>query len=271
MPSFDTQDGVINYEVLNATGRPAGEAPDLVLLHNFMSTGRAAWGPMLDSLSLRYRVLLPDLPGHGRSAGHPVRYDHGVMARQLAALLAAENASDAHLAGCSSGGMIAQLLVQHGLANPASLMLVSTTYTNRYEGLGEPERTPRTFSASRAWLAATAKLHDPYQRGAGYYEELLLPGFRRLRPETTIDLPLSALSGWRLPVCLIHGEQDEFFPIGIAEEMAETLPDAELHIVSGQSHSLIFRQPWKVLRLMETFLGRQTMRQTQTTISPENN
>lgn len=279
MPSFDTEDGSIYYEVLNATGRPAGEVPDLVLLHNFMSTGRAAWGPMLDSLFLRYRVLLPDLPGHGQSIGYPEGFDHGIIARQLAALLAAENASSAHLAGCSSGGMIVQLLVHHGLVSPASLTLVSTTYSNRYEVLGSPERTPRDFRAGRNWLDATAKLHDPYRTDrsfrsdgyeAGYYANVLLPGFRDLRPETTIDLPLTALAGWTLPVSLIHGERDEFFPIGIAEEMAAILPNAELHPVPEQSHSLIFRQPWKVLRLMETFLRRQPMGQSQTINFPEN-
>ncbi len=266
--SFRTEHGTIEYEVFNNTGRAAGEVSSILLLHNFMSTGHATWGPMLESLALNHRVILPDLPGHGRSIGHPEHFDHGIMARQLAALLYTEDATDAHLAGCSSGGMIAQLLVEEQLLTPASLTLVSTTYSNRLDVLGDPSVVPGNFSAGRQWLEATARLHDPHQSNhshqgdsqrtgghpSDYYENVLLPGFRRLRPETTIDLPLTALADRTLPVCIIHGEQDEFFHVGIAKEMASTLPDATLHLVPDQSHALIFRQPWKVLRFMRSFL-----------------
>ncbi len=266
--SFRTEHGSIEYEVLNNTGRCAGEVSSILLLHNFMSTGHAAWGPMLDGLALNHRVILPDLPGHGRSIGHPEHFDHGVMAHQLAALLHAEDATDAHLAGCSSGGMIAQLIVEEQLVTPASLTLVSTTYSNRLDVLGDPSVVPADFSAGRLWLEATARLHDPHQSNhshlgdsqhnrsqpSGYYENILLPGFRQLRPETTIDLPLTRLADWTLPVCIIHGECDEFFSVGIAKEMASTLPNATLYVVPDQSHALIFRQPWKVLRFMRAFL-----------------
>ena len=64
MPEFATDTGAIYYEVIEAT-EPAGpEVQTLTLLHNFMSSGRAAWGPLLAELSKPYRLLLPDLPGH---------------------------------------------------------------------------------------------------------------------------------------------------------------------------------------------------------------
>jgi pimeloyl-ACP methyl ester carboxylesterase len=59
-----------------------------------------------------------------------------------------------------------------------------------------------------------------------------------------------------MPVCIIHGAHDEFFPIAIPQEMAATLPDATLHIIPKQTHGLIFRQPWRVSELMVQFLRR---------------
>jgi len=223
-----------------------------------MSTGRTAWGPLLDALNADFRILLPDLPGHGQSVGHPIGFDHCTMARQLAALLAHEKAFDAHLAGCSSGGMLAQLLVAGELMQPATLALVSTTYsvnpaTTGHVALLEPAR----FQAGRRWMEATARLHDPYHYD-GYYEDVLLAGFRRLRPETAIDLPLTALQRFAMPVCIIHGAEDEFFPVAIPEDMTAALPDAELHIIPRQTHGLIFRQPWRVAEIMVQFLHRQT-------------
>jgi 3-oxoadipate enol-lactonase len=259
MPEFATATGVIFYEVIEAaqenTELAATPVQTLILLHNFMSSGRAAWGPLLPELGKRYRLLLPDLPGHGRSLGHPAGYEHDAIAAQLADLLRAEGAEHGHLAGCSSGGMLAQLLVHHRLVTPATLTLVSTTYSVNPQTTGNSRAlTPDHFQAARNWMAATARLHDPY-RYPGYYEHELLPGFRHLTGATAIDLPLNALAAFTMPLCIIHGERDEFFPPFIPERMAAAAPDAELHLVPQQTHALLFRQPWQVAQIMLKFLN----------------
>jgi 3-oxoadipate enol-lactonase len=255
MPDFKTETGTIFYE---RYGPEDDSAPAITLLHNFMSNGRSAWGQIAQALAERYRVLVPDLPGHGRSQGHPPAFDYGEMARQLAALITELEMADGHLAGCSAGGMIAQLLVHHRWVMPQTLTLVSTTYSTNPATTGNTtEITPENFRAGRGWMEATARLHDPHH-GDGYYHEILLPAFRALTPETGIDLSLADLHTWRLPVCLIHGEQDEFFPSFIVQAMAEALPDAELHLIPEQTHALLFRQPWLVRDHMLDFLDRHT-------------
>jgi len=254
MPEFPTATGSIYYEVYGPDLPTGGEAPTLTLLHNFMSTGQAAWGPLLPTLRTHYRLLVPDLPGHGRSHGYPTDFDHTEIARQVAALMQNEGATQGHLAGCSSGGMVAQLLVHHRFVQPHTLTLISTTYsTNPATTNNYASTAPEDYKAGRNWMEATAKLHDVYHY-PGYYNEILLAGFRQLRSQYALDLPLSALQEWTLPVCIIHGEQDEFFPLFIAEAMQQTLPQAELHVVPAQTHALIFRQPWKVSELMRAFL-----------------
>ncbi len=259
MPEFATEVGVIAYEIIEAQA-PGPDTPTLTLLHNFMSSGRAAWGPLLEELSLHHRILLPDLPGHGASIGHPIHFDHHAIAYQLAPLLVSVGGGDAHLAGCSSGGMIAQILVNEGLLQPATLTLISTTYSLNpsMAGNGQKPLIPEDFRAARSWMDATARLHDSYHY-EGYYEEVLLPAFRRLSANTAIDLTLSDLRDFTMPLCIIHGERDEFFPVEIPRRMAEMAPNAELHIVDGQSHSLLFRQPWQVARIMVEFLAKQTV------------
>ena len=262
MPEFATATGVIFYEVIEANefdaesdaGPATPQAQTLTLLHNFMSSGRAAWGPLLPELSKHYRLLLPDLPGHGRSIGQPAGYEHHAIACQLADLLHAEGAENGNLAGCSSGGMLAQLLVHHRLVAPATVTLVSTTHSVNPQTTGNTHAlTPEHFQAARNWMEATARLHDPY-RYSGYYAQELLPGFRHLTGATAIDLPLSALAEFAMPLCIIHGERDEFFPPMIPERMAAAAPDAELHLVPQQTHALLFRQPWQVAQIMLKFL-----------------
>ena len=152
--------------------------------------------------------------------------------------------------------MIAQLLVQRQLVQPKTLTLVSTTYSLNPTTTGnDAVITPENFKAGTNWMEATAKLHDPHHY-PGYYQEVLLPGFRQLSSQHTIDLPLTALQTWALPVCIIHGEQDEFFPTLIVEKMASALPNAELHIIPEQTHALLFRQAGQVRELMVDFLSR---------------
>ncbi len=141
---------------LSLPERRPTEAP-LTLLHNFLSSGRAAWGALLPQLNRTRRVLLPDLPGHGASVGHPPGYHHWAIARQLAALMNAEGTDRGHLAGVSSGGMIAQLLVHHRLVRPTSLTLVSTTHSTNPATTGAINTLiPENFQAGRAWMEATA-------------------------------------------------------------------------------------------------------------------
>jgi 3-oxoadipate enol-lactonase len=254
MPEFATANGGLHYDVLGPDdGR---DVEWITLLHNFMSTGQAAWGIIAEALADRYRVLLPDLPGHGRSLGQPAAFHHLEMGRQIADLMRHVGAEQGHVAGCSSGGMIAGLIVQHRLATPATLTLVSSTYSVNPSTTGAKKVVhPKDFRASRKWMDATARLHDAY-RYDGYFEDVLLNRFQRLQPERVIDLPLDALKDWTLPVCIVHGSEDEFFPVGIASQMEEALPDAELHIVPGQGHGLIFRRPGRVQAIMAEFLAR---------------
>jgi 3-oxoadipate enol-lactonase/4-carboxymuconolactone decarboxylase len=255
MAVFETETGTIYYEV---HGVETARAPALTLLHNFMSSGRSAWGPMLDELGAHYRILLPDSPGHGRSQGYPESFDHRVMARQLAALMKAVGTDTGHLAGVSSGGMVAQQLVQQGLVNPKTLTLVSTTYSNNDQTTGvERSSRPENFKAGERWLEATARLHDPYHR-SGYFNEVLLPAYNQLTPAQTIDLQLSDLALWTMPVCIIHGSEDEFFPQTIAENMAQAIPNSELHLIPDQPHALIFRRPWAITEIMLDFLQRNS-------------
>jgi pimeloyl-ACP methyl ester carboxylesterase len=232
------------------------QAHDVVLLlHNFMSTGRTAWGKIADELAADYRVILPDLPGHGRSMGFPPAFDHRKMAMQIADLVQSLGLFTLHVAGCSAGGTLAEWMVADELLDVRTLTLVSSSYSTNPTTTGLPIDTrPEAYRAGGNWLEVTAKLHDTSQ-GDGYFERVLLPGYRALTPAMSIDLPLDSLSTWELPVCIIHGEEDEIFPVVLAEQMHATLPNSELHVIPRQSHSLIFRKSRQVAKIMQDFLA----------------
>jgi pimeloyl-ACP methyl ester carboxylesterase len=108
-------------------GRPDG--PPLVLLHGFTATG-AMWQAQLDALGARYRLLITDQRGHGRTdnpAG-PAAMNHRQFARDIIALCRTLGIARAAFCGESSGAM--QLLTL-GLEAPdlaAALVLAGGTY-----------------------------------------------------------------------------------------------------------------------------------------------
>jgi pimeloyl-ACP methyl ester carboxylesterase len=189
--------------------------------------------------------------------GFPVHFDHRQMAVQIVDLVQDRGLFSLHVGGCSAGGAIAEWIVAEELLDVRTLALVSSTYSANPAATGMAIDTrPEAYHAGGNWLEVTAKLHDVHQ-GEGYFERVLLPGYRALTPITTIDLPLQSLSTWEQPVCIIHGEEDEIFPVALAEQMHATLPNSELHIIPRQSHSLIFRQSRQVGAIMQTFLAKQ--------------
>ena len=254
MPEFTTTTGTIYYDVLEPE-QPRG---DVLLLHNFMSSGRTAWGNIADDLARDYRVILPDLPGHGRSVGYPADFDHLPMAQQVAALVESLDLFHVHLGGCSAGGTLAQWMVAEELLDVQSMTLISTSYSTSPTTTGVAIDTrPEAYKAGGNWLEVTSKLHDVYQ-GEGYFERELLPGYRALTPERSVDFSRETLATWELPVCIIHGDEDEIFPVAVAEQMHASLPNSELHIMPRQTHSLIFRRNRQVGEIMRAFLEGQT-------------
>lgn len=92
-----------------------GRGRPLLLVHGLGSSGHG-WAPVLEALAESRQVILPDLPGHGRT---PAEEDSGTFAglvRSLAAWLKAEQLTGVDMVGSSLGGRIVLELARRGLA-----------------------------------------------------------------------------------------------------------------------------------------------------------
>src|SRR5688572_10438224 len=76
----------------------AGQGTPVVLIHGFPLSG-AIWHEQQKQLSERYRVIVPDLRGHGRSPAPPGVYDMELLARDVLALLDALQIKQAAIMG----------------------------------------------------------------------------------------------------------------------------------------------------------------------------
>ena len=83
----------------------AGQGTPVVLLHGFPLSG-AIWEHQHRLLCDRYRVITPDLRGHGRSPAPPGVYEMGLLADDVLALLDSLKIAKAVIMGHSMGGYV---------------------------------------------------------------------------------------------------------------------------------------------------------------------
>jgi pimeloyl-ACP methyl ester carboxylesterase len=104
----------------------APDAPTLVLLHGWLASGGLNWFRVFDALRGEFRVLAPDLRGHGRGLQSNKAFRISDCADDVAALLGELRTGPVIVAGYSMGGPVAQLLCRRHPELVAGLVLCAT-------------------------------------------------------------------------------------------------------------------------------------------------
>lgn len=225
------------------------DAEPLLLLHNACSTFRATWGRVLEALAPRFRLIGPDLRGHGGSTNPDGRLDLREMADDMAALLDRLGVPAAHVMAFSGGASTALYLVARHPARVRSMVLIGSHYTvrglrTRGDGFWDPDRIRRE---EPAWWAAMVRWHGSEERVRALLEAWREEDHHRpdFRPED--------LAAIRAPTLLLIGENDPITPIEQTVEMARWIPRACLVIFPGAGHDLIRERPRELLEAAYAF------------------
>lgn len=224
--------------------------PPLVLLHGFTQT-RQSWRRTATALQPRYRVLTPDLPGHGQAAHRTPSFD------AVTAYLRALAPSPFTLAGYSMGGRIA-------LHAAFSLPIDRLVLIGASPGIQDPKEREQRRQAdeqlatkieaigvdafAREWGRLPLWDGQPDRVKAAAYADRLrntphglaqaLRGFGTGAMEPLWE----RLHTLTVPVTLITGERDEKFH-AIATEMAARLPNASHVVIPGTGHAPQLEDP----------------------------
>jgi pimeloyl-ACP methyl ester carboxylesterase len=213
-------------------GRP--DAEPLVLLHGFTSAGES-FDPFLAPLAERYRLIVPDWRGHGRTTNPADTIVHAELARDTAAFVTALGIERAHFLGFSSGGMHLLFLALEQSQLIQSLTLASATYTfDEHVKARVPEARA---SASPEWAqlieARTVETH-----GTGYAQILLDLWVASVLRADELPFVPDDLKQISCPTLILHGDRDLFFPVRVPITMYQAIPNAELGIAPGYSHEM---------------------------------
>jgi 3-oxoadipate enol-lactonase len=106
-----------------------GDGEPLLLLHGVMAAG-AMFDPLVELLQDRFRMLIPDLRGHGKSGDLGGPYDMQALASDLDVVMAEASFDRCAVMGYSHGGAVAQQLARNRPVVVSRLILACTYACN---------------------------------------------------------------------------------------------------------------------------------------------
>lgn len=248
------------------SGRPA-----VVLLHAFPLHG-AMWEEQVATLSGRWRVIVPDLPGFGSTPPplEPRATTIDGYADVVAALVEHLGVAPVVVAGLSMGGYVTFALLRRHRHLVQGVVLADT----RAGADSDEVAARRTSQQDQAADKGTAELvesmlgtllseetrtrrTDVVERAralmAGHPVEGWIAALEAMkgRPDATDEL-----AGIDVPALVMVGEHDPSSPPAEAEAMASAIPDARLEVLPAAAHLSNLEAPEAFDRALETFLAR---------------
>jgi 3-oxoadipate enol-lactonase len=243
----------------------SGKGPPLVLLHSLLSD-RASFDAIAPKLSQSFRVIVPELPGFGKSAA--VNGGLADVADRMAdAVKDAAGGEKPIVLGNGYGGFVAlQMAIRH------PTLAIKYILADCGAAFSEPGREAFRNMAAASKAKGLAAITDVAMR------RLFAPEFQDRHPDLMRDrreaflktdpevfrAACGALAELDLrpdlgkvtvPVLVLVGEHDEATPPPMSHELAAGLPNAYLEIIPGCAHVPQLQSPEKFLEAIGDFLA----------------
>lgn len=226
-----------------------GRGDEQVVLIHGLAGSAAWWRRNVRTLCERYRVVIPDLIGFGKTRRAGRLPDLPGVARVLAEWMRAVDLDHAHLVGHSMGGQIALHLAAGHPGCVHRLVLVDAA------GIPRP-LNPLEMTRSALAMAPPSAWGDPRFLGT-IVSDALTAGPR------TLALALWHIVGddvgpllprIRVPTLIVWGENDRLVPIQHAREFRDRIPGARLAVIPGAAHNPMVDRPTVFNDLLLRFL-----------------
>jgi pimeloyl-ACP methyl ester carboxylesterase len=260
--------------------RDAGAGEAVLLIHG-MARSSATWRAIIPQLSKKYRVVAPDLLGHGQSAKPRGDYSLGAFAVWLRDLLDELGITRVTVVGHSLGGGVAmQFIYQHpdycqrlvlissgGLGPDVgwTLRLLSAPGAELVLPLIAPQPVLTAGNRLRSWFSS-AGIGSP--RGSEIWSAYSSLSDRQTRDafvrtlRSVVDYRGQAVSALNrlhfrsdLPTLTIWGDRDSIIPVDHGRAAAAARPGSRLEVLTGVGHFPQVECPTAVVEILDDFIS----------------
>lgn len=258
--------------------RELGSGPPLLLIHGLMTTGYS-WRYVIRELAESYRVIVPDLPGAGRTYTKPgCEFQAHSLATWIRELVDVMKIHGCRAVGNSLGGYLCMRAAQQDSTLFARLVNIHSPAIPepRYHALGAALRAPGAAALLSRVISA-----DPLRwvhRNVHYYDESL----KSLEEAREYAYPLQTPEGranfisylrdavsargfetfnralqrepFPVPLMLLYARRDPMVAPKHGEHLRQLVPAADFRWIDDTSHFMHVDTPEPVLDALREFL-----------------
>lgn len=240
-----TQPQIKTQEIKGLGGLPIavhimGEGRDLVLIHGYFSNARTNWikyGHAQKLADAGFRVIMPDLRGHGES-GRPheaAAYPPDALMKDGLALIDQLGLIDYDLGGYSLGARTVVRMLANGVT-PRRVVLSGMGYQGLIHTAGRGDYFRHVLTNLGSFERGSAEwMTEAFLKTTNGDPEALLHIL-----DTFVDTPRDAIAAIAQPVLIVNGVDDD--DNGSAQEIADLLPDARFVEIPGNHMSAVTRK-----------------------------
>ena len=242
-----------------------GSGNPLVLVHGFLGSSEM-WNPQIKFFKDNFRVIVPALPGFGKSNTIDSCNTIECMARAILRLLDKKKIKNFNLLGHSMGGMIVQEITKIAGEKILKLICYGTgpkgNIPGRFETIDQ-SRKKLKIDGLEVTANRIAKTWFVKEEKAKYFY-LCDEAGKQTSIEAT-DNGLIAMKNWngvenlrniKNETLIVWGNQDKAYNFNQVETLKNNISNSDLKIIDGYSHNVHLEKPDEFNIIVEEFLKR---------------
>ncbi|MGC2777022.1 MAG: alpha/beta fold hydrolase [Bradyrhizobium sp.] len=246
-----------------------GSGEPLFLVTGMGGVG-AYWAPQIDAFAQRFRVIVHDQRGTGRSTHSEVDYTVDLLANDLLGLMDSLKIDHAHIVGHSTGGMMAQILAIRHPSRVRTLVLYGSRgradpFTERAMGM---RRDLVLQAGVAAFIHSTPIFLYPswwIKSNHAHLEAAEAQAIARSASPKILASRIDAvlhhhqienLHRIAVPTLVTCARDDFLTPPYYSEELAALIPNAQLAFVERGGHACSQTNPEEFNQLVLSFVSR---------------
>ena len=240
-----------------------GSGTPLVLVHGFLGSSEM-WRPQINFFKDNFRVVVPALPGFGKSNTINSCNSIECMAKAILYSLEKKKIKKFNLIGHSMGGMIVQEIAKLASEKILKLICYGTgprgNIPGRFETIDE-SRKQLKINGLKDTAYRIAKTWFIKEENANYF--YLCEEAGKQTSIEAADNGLVAMKNWnglkdlkniKNETLIIWGDQDKAYNFNQVETLNDNIPNSNLKIIKGCSHNVHLEKPDEFNTIVSEFL-----------------